>query len=143
MNLVVEGAHDRGRYCVDVGIVKPDRVPQNKVRAWLALKNRDLLSFAEVKRITVYPMLLAHFLGIVHELKPKFLSDRSRIHFNRRNYLPPALLVLGGFSANSRDIVENYLSRGVNVKIAHALDIRISRYRSGNSSSPLYYDDEK
>ena len=34
------------------------------------LPNSELVTFAEVKKLVVYPMLLAQFVGIVHEIKP-------------------------------------------------------------------------
>ena len=77
MNLLVRGAHDEGIYSVDVGIAKAGTVPKkiDKKVKWLYTENEDLVSFAEVKRLTVYPMLLAQFVGIVHEIKPAFLHD--------------------------------------------------------------------
>ena len=82
MNLTVRGAHDLGKYCVDVGLVKEGVIPlKNPQKKWECVNNGDLITFAEVKKLVIYPMLLAQFIGIVHEIKPKFLSGRLPIGF--------------------------------------------------------------
>lgn len=63
MNATVRGAHDGGIYCVDVALVKPNVIPEKRPKGkWECIANRDLLSFAEVKKLVVYPMLLAQSL---------------------------------------------------------------------------------
>ena len=41
MNLVVTGAHDKGRYCVDVALTKPGVVPARRPASgsWLCIEN--------------------------------------------------------------------------------------------------------
>ena len=78
MNLMVRSAHDEGKYCVDLGLTKIGAVPKKaKKPLWEATANKDLITFAEVKKLVVYPMLLAQFVGIVHEIKPCFISGRN------------------------------------------------------------------
>lgn len=144
MNLAVTGAHDAGRYCVDVAIVKPGAVPARRPRrSWTSLSNSDLLSFAEVKRLVVYPMLLAQFLGIVHEIKPKFMGPRKVSRFDRSRHLPPTLIALGHYSGNARAIVTSYASRKLRIHIAAGYDLRVAAKRKGTTRSPLYWDDEE
>jgi hypothetical protein len=141
MNLVVEGAHDRGRYCVDVAVTSPNEVPDAQPKkAWLALENRHLRSFAEVKRLTVYPMLLAQFLGIVHEIKPRFLCSPQRNAFGWNGHMPPTLFVLGLFSGNSAEIVRGYETRGLQVHVTENFDTRIAWARISRCRSPLYWE---
>ncbi len=85
MNLMVRGAHDEGIYCVDVGIVRTGVVPQavEPEAKWECVPNESLISFAEVKRLLVYPMLLPS----LSELCTK-LNQNSCIH--------PSLAVLDG-----------------------------------------------
>ncbi len=143
MNLLVRGARDEGIYCVDVGIVEAGAVPE-KVAArgkWVCVPNASLFSFAEVKRLIVYPMLLAQFIGIVHEIRPEFLSNPIPAGFGRYLQLPPTLIALGHFSGNSKVIVESYRSRSVTVCIAEDFDVRLALHRRGSTRSPLYWNE--
>lgn len=135
MNLSVEGAHGVGVYCVDVGIVTPGSVPAAKpAAAWRSARNSELITFAEVKKLVIYPMLLAQFVGIVHEIKPAFLSGRGSmcpVHPS------PMLIVLGHYSANSFDIVQHYHTRGISVIVAANYDGRLARVRAGITRGPF------
>ncbi|OXS13763.1 hypothetical protein CGX12_17975 [Zobellella denitrificans] len=143
MNLVVESAHDEGRYCVDFGLIKTGCVPDKAMKtAWSAAKNKDLVTFAEVKKLVVYPMLLAQFLGIVHEIKPCFIHGRTPRGFGREDHLYPVLASLGNFSGNSSKIVEAYKTRRVRVLVAENFDLRLAGVRSGRQESPFVYADE-
>ncbi len=147
MNLMVRGAHDEGVYCVDVGIANADSVPLKKSSKgeWICLENRELRTFAEVKRLVVYPMLLAQFVGIVHEIKPRFLVPPLRRRYGRDGHIPPTLIVLGHFSGNSREIVRAYEQRHIQINIAESFDVRVAWARSDRKRSPLYWeaDDEE
>lgn len=135
MNLMVESAHGIGTYCVDVGVSKPNTVPKEKPsEEWRSLENADLITFAEVKKLVIYPMLLAQFIGIVHEVKPNFLKGRKGV---RRDHPSPALIVLGHYTANSADIVKSYPARNISVVIAANYDGRLARVRGGSATSPL------
>jgi hypothetical protein len=145
MNLLVRGAHDDGVYCVDVGLVRPGAVPErlDRKQKWICVENEALVTFAEVKRLVVYPMLLAQFVGIVHEIKPAFLGSPSPSGFDRSLHLPPALLALGHFSGNSAAIVRAYEKRSILLCIAENFDVRIAAHRNGTCRSPLYWDAEE
>jgi hypothetical protein len=135
MNLMVRSAHDDGIYCVDVGVVKHDSVPGEKPKGgWKCLGNSDLITFAEVKKLVVYPMLLAQFLGIVHEIRPEFLKNGSAAN---GSHLPPVLIALGHFSGNAAAIVKAYPIRGISVTIAENYDVRLARVRGGSATSPF------
>jgi hypothetical protein len=132
MNVLVRSAHDRGIYCVDVGVVKDHAIPAEKPKKkWRCLKNSDLVTFGEAKKLVVYPMLLAQFIGIVHEIKPWFLGCGVR----KRPHPAPVLIALGHFSGNSGQIVSSYPSRNIAVTIAENFDIRLSRVRGGSAKS--------
>lgn len=63
MNLIVRSAHDTGKFCVDFGLAKVGAVPEKgKKGSWDALNNDDLITFGEVKKLVIYPMLLAQFI---------------------------------------------------------------------------------
>lgn len=135
MNVVVEGAHGVGTYCVDVGVIEPGSLPfENPTDGWVSLENTKLITFAEVKKLVIYPMLLAQFIGIVHEIKPNFLRGRGVIS---PDHPSPALIVLGHYSANSEAIVQNFHQRGISVLIVANYDGRLSNVRIGKVASPL------
>jgi hypothetical protein len=145
MNLMVRGAHDEGIYCVDVGIVQAGIVPQKvdpRVK-WVCVPNQALISFAEAKRLPVYPMLLAQFVGIVHEIRPEFLRPPTPVGYGRTSQLPPALISLGRFSGNSKLIVDAFKGRGITVCIAENFDVRLAVHRKNGTQSPLYWDQPK
>lgn len=97
MNLLVRGAHDEGVYCVDVGLVQPGVIPDtvSRKQKWICVENESLITFAEVKRLVVYPMLLAQFIGIVHKIRPAFLEAPAPGGFDRYLHLPPTLMDVG------------------------------------------------
>lgn len=138
LNLLAQSAHDEGRYCVDVGIVKSGAVPTKRTKkSWDCAANSDLVTFAEVKKLVVYPMLLAQFLGIVHEIKPQFIGGAIPGQFLKEDHLLPALASLGHFSGNSSKIVDAYKARGIHVVIAQNFDVRLASLRGGKISSPF------
>lgn len=143
MNLIVRSAHDEGKYCVDLGIAKLGAVPSKAKRdSWEAVDNEDLVTFAEVKKLVVYPMLLAQFVGIVHEIKPCFITGRTPRGFVKADHLFPALAALGNFSGNSSKIVEAYKTRKIRLTIAENFDIRLAYVRGNHESSPFIFEDD-
>ena len=142
MNLMVRSAHDDGMYCVDVGLTKVGSVPStSKKQVWKAVNNDDLVTFAEVKKLVIYPMLLAQFVGIVHEIKPCFIYGRTPRGFIKEDHLFPALASLGNFSGNSSKIVEAYKGRKLRITIAENFDLRLSYVRGDHQKSPFVYED--
>lgn len=101
MNVLVRSAHDEGVYCVDVGVTVAGAIPESPSHKekWICVDNDSLLTFAEVKRLVIYPMLFAQFLGIVHEIKPSFLHGPAPLGFDRHQRLPPTLIALGHYWA--------------------------------------------
>lgn len=117
-NLMVKGAHDEGVYCVDVAIVTRNSIPSKIVnlRKWKGIENRFLVSFAEMKRMVAFPMLLAQFIGIVHEIKPRYLRARSS-GAPRKCLVKPALMVQRYSSPNCKAIVANFEKRGISIDV--------------------------
>jgi hypothetical protein len=135
MNLPVRSACGKGIYCVDVGIVVGNVVPVEKPpNRWECIENQYLITFAEAKKLGVYPMLLAQFLGMVHELKPSFLQTRRGVD---SSHLSPILIALKHFSENCQLIVNEYTNRRVFVTIAENYDMRLARVRSGSAATPF------
>jgi hypothetical protein len=139
-NVSVRGAHDDGIYCVDVAMVKEGAIPHKRPKTkWLAIPNRALVSFAEAKKLVVYPMLLAQFVGIVHEIKPEFLGRRFR-RFGPKGHLPPCLIALGQLSGNSSTIIDGFSRRRFQVLVAANYDFRLSKAKNSATVSPFYGD---
>jgi hypothetical protein len=141
-NLPVGGAYraDGARYVVDVAISPAGRVPSAPPRRgeWAALKNRELVTFVEAKRLTIYPMLLAQFLGIVHEIKPSFIRNSRRPPgFVQHGHFPPTLVTTGPWAKSCERIYAAYPARGFRVVVVPNLDVVLSTLRSGRQRSPL------
>lgn len=139
MNLLVRSAHDDGIYCVDLAVTKKDAVPK-EIRwkeKWLCLENKNLITFGETKKLVIYPMLLAQFLGIVHEIKPRFIGGKLPRNFLRDRHFFPALIALGHFSGNSEAIVQSYRIRKIKIAIVHNYDIRLAFIHGGENVSPF------
>lgn len=140
MNVKVRSAHDLGMYCVDVGVVKANAIPESKpAEKWECLPNADLVTFGEAKKLVVYPMLLAQFIGIVHEIKPGYLNYLST---SPTDHPPPTLIALGSFSGNSRAIVNAYPARNIRLNIAQNYDVRLARVRGSTAPKSPFYGDE-
>ena len=137
-NLPVHGAsrRDPGVYVVDIGVVRHGSVPDAAHGDWNGLKNRDLVTFVEAKRLVIYPMLLAHFLGIVHELKPRFLRGPAAAPSPKPHFYP-TLAATGYFTPNARAIVDAYPARRVWVNVIPDLDTRIGGIAAGSITEPL------
>jgi len=134
MNLTVRSAHDQGVYCVDVGVAELGSVPSAPGTVpWICIDNHHLHSFAEAKKLVIYPMLLAQFIGIVHEIKPEYLNP----HIIINSQLPPTLISIGHYSGNSQNIAASFVTRGFNILIAENFDHRLSMVNLGMKSSPF------
>jgi len=136
-NLSVLGARDSGVFCVDVATVNCGVVPTKKGKtASEPLPNSQLISFAEAKKLVIYPMLLAQFLGIVHEIKPKFLR-RDKKYCLGDDHLHPALIALGNLTLNAKDILRSFKRRKYKIVVAENFDIRLSAAARGSNLSPF------
>jgi len=135
-NLSVKSCHDDGVYCVDIGIIKEDSILKDE-KKWKCVENSNLLSFGEVKKLVIYPMLLAQFIGIVHEIRPEYLA----MEIKPEGIFEPVLISLGNFSGNSTTIVKAYEKRKIKLFIAQDFDIRLANYRGKNVQTPFYGND--
>jgi hypothetical protein len=125
-NLPVASAtdQDEGVYVVDVGITRSGAVPR-AVRRGFRVDNDKLVSFIEAKKLVVYPMLLAQFVGIVHEIKPRFLGNAPKMA--SRGHFYPALVCLGYFTATSGNIVDGFVARKYRLNVVPTFDAYVSR----------------
>ncbi len=142
-NMMVLSAYSIGTYCVDVALVKYGKVPESKDKNWKYLGNEDLITFAEVKKLVIYPMLLAQFIGIVHEIKPVFISKKLPYGFRKQKHIFPTLISIGNYSRNSESIVKNFKKRKINILVIENYDIRIANIRGNNRNTPFYDGNHK
>ncbi len=81
-------------------------------------------------------MLLAQFVGIVHEVTPNFLK-RNKKYQLEDDHLHPALIALGSLTPNAREIVRSFRRRKYKITIAESFDIRLSAITRRQSLSPF------
>jgi hypothetical protein len=142
-NLQVESAYqlDNGVYAIDVGVTQAGWMPDKKGRKnWRSVNNDSLITFVEVKKLVVYPMLLAQFVGIVHEIKPSFLTGSVSTDFVNCGHFPPALISLGYLHGNCHGIRDGFIRRDFRLTIVPAFDRRIARLRSGDDDQSPFDD---
>jgi hypothetical protein len=140
-NLAVQGAYrkDDARYVVDVAVAPAGVVPRSKPSSvWNQISNQDLITFMEAKALVVYPMLVAQFIGIVHEIQPRFLTGRRAPGFRAAGHFDPSLISIGYFQGVTKGIVDAFGSRGFRIKVLAHFDSAIAALAAGDGGdSPL------
>jgi hypothetical protein len=144
-NLPVEDAvgTEGARYVADVVVVPARKVPRKRPKGdekWFALPNADLVTFIEAKSLVIYPMLIAQFIGIVHELMPEFLDGQRPAGFKAARHFDPALVSLGYLHGTCWNIVKGFPARGLHIRIVAEFDSAIANLRRGSTRSPLAQD---
>lgn len=137
-NITAGGAYgqDKARYVVDVGVCKPGILPTSTQarKEWLSIDNSALITFVEAKRLTIYPMLLAQFIGIVHEIKPKFLKKGEEdLRFTSEGHFHPTLVTTGPWARLCEQIYSAYDSRGFRIRVLPNLDLILASLRSDSA----------
>lgn len=122
-------------FALDIAVIKPGALPANLnfeakgsgERVWV--KNEDLITFGEAKKLVGYPMLIAQFLGIVHEIKPSFIDKKlgsiPREFFEDR-HLPPALLTSENMLSGARKVIKSLRDRKIEILVVDSLASRSS-----------------
>jgi hypothetical protein len=90
-------------------------------------RNRHLRTYIESKGLTVYPMLLAQFVGIILEIKPTFVGRRRPRFHIAHGHFDPAMVALGSFSSNADAIVEHYPVRNYRINVVPRFDAEVAR----------------
>jgi len=129
------------RYVADVVVVPAGVVPCTKPATgpkWTVLSNGELVTFIEAKALVIYPMLIAQFIGIVHELKPGFLLGRRPRGFSAAKHFDPALVSLGYLHGTCWNIVAGFKGRKLYVRVVPEFDRAIARLNlDDDTDSPL------
>jgi len=143
-NLGVQSAYqfDTGIYVVDVAVVKDDCVANRgpgKRDEWIS--NGALVTFLEAKKLVAFPMLLAQFVGIVHEIKPRFLLGRRPRGFIAADHFDPSLITVGHLARTAGAIRRGFSDRRFRIRVVTNFDAKISWLsRHDDSASPLAGD---
>lgn len=91
----------------------------------------------EAKSLVVYPMLIAQFIGIVHELKPTFLKGDVPDELEKLLHFEPSLVSLGYLHNTCLNIVKGLDARNIRIGIVAKFDHVLSRLGDGMTTSPL------
>lgn len=123
-------SHSACTFVVDVGVVKENSIireddgiglntktSKSKNYRLRGFENNDLVTFMEAKYLNIYPMLVAHFIGIVHEILPWALGNSEPEGFVSCEHFNPTLVSRKGFSANVERLLSSLAERKYNVHI--------------------------
>jgi hypothetical protein len=134
-NLPVKSATplDDGTYVVDVAVVSAGQVDAlrllNPPRRKINVSNDQAISFVEAKKLVIYPMLLAQFVGMVHEIKPEYLqpAPASLTEAESERHILPALVSIGPISitSTSPQIIAGFEKRGFRLNVVPTFDQQI------------------
>jgi hypothetical protein len=140
-NLAVRGHYgkDDGIYVVDVGVIKSGAI--GTLTEWRknnSVLNENVETFLEAKKLVVYPMLIAQFIGIVHEIKPDFLAGKRPWGFVANNHFDPSLISIGHFHGTSASICSGLRKRRFWIGVLPHFDLSLAQLRADPlAPSPL------
>jgi hypothetical protein len=128
----LEKNDDAATFALDIAVVKPNSLPSNlqfntpSKGIRVSVKNEDLISFGEAKKLAAYPMLIAQFIGVVHEIKPDFLHEKkkkNKSEFYEKKHLPPILFTSGNLSSGANKVISSMKKRGIEIIVLENLGI--------------------
>jgi hypothetical protein len=138
-NLKVAGAYTGGQeeeveppvFALDIAVIEERSLPHLKrgkkrqgERYWA--KNAHLITFGEAKKLTAYPMLLAQFLGIVHEIKPEFLKERRAQvpdTVSQQHHPPPVLFTANHLTWGTKKVLQSFEDRDFSIRVVENVTI--------------------
>jgi hypothetical protein len=120
-----DGNHDPPMFALDVAIIKPSSLPdlvkgQKRKDENYWVDNKNLITFGEAKKLTAYPMLLAQFYGIVHEVKPEFLQPYKKEPLQillEQHHPPPVLLTSNHLTWGTKRILQSFGDRDLLIRV--------------------------
>lgn len=115
-------------FATDVAVIKAGKLPRKhpKKKGDFSAKNEDLVTFAEVKKLVAYPMLVASFFGIIHELKPEFIQNteqRLSETFWDEKHLPPILFTSNHLTQGTENVLQSLLQREMYLVVLENVDV--------------------
>ena len=111
-------------FALDVAVIRPNSLPlhpkghrrNDDEHAWV--ENKDLITFAEAKSLMAYPMLLAQFIGVVHEVKPSFIhlgARRISARVRREKHPLPSLMTANRLTQGTINVLKSFRQRRLRV----------------------------
>lgn len=130
-----------GVYVVDVAVIKNEAVTTDdkRYKGVTGFNNNDLITFMEAKSFPIYPMLVAHFLGIVHEIKPWALNGKTPNRFLKESHFDPTLLSRGVPKVNVGNLLRSLSKRKIKVRVIHNFEVYVQRGNLGKTSKPSVF----
>jgi len=120
----VEG-DDKALFAVDIAVVRAGSLPNlpyghKRTDEPYWVENESLITFGEAKKLTAYPMLMAQFLGIVHEIKPEFLKveelDISQAFWDEEHPLP-TLMTANHLTFGTKQVLRSFKDRDFMIRV--------------------------
>jgi hypothetical protein len=122
-----------GVYVLDVAVIKNEAITidDNSYNGITGFDNNDVITFMEAKSFPIYPMLVAHFLGIVHEVKPWAMNGKTPNRFLKDSHFDPTLVSRGFPKANVCNILKSLSKRKIKVRVIHNFEAYVQRGNLG------------
>lgn len=114
-NIAVESKFEEGIYTTpDITVIKKFTIETRKDfykrnRTFCYVKNKNLVTFAEVKHFNPFPELLFNFIGTVNELKG--INHRIPLKIKTTLHFAPFLMISGKGNEHTDDIRQSLSSR--------------------------------
>lgn len=118
-------------FALDVAVLSPEALPKlppkTKAagqRTWAS--NAHLMTFGEAKMLVAYPMLIAQFFGIVHEVSPTHVGTggASGRAPSAGPHPPPVLFTSGSLTKGTDNVIRSMEDRGYRLRVVE--DVVIS-----------------
>lgn len=112
-----------GLFALDVAVIKPGGLPclpmgTKRSDEQTYVVNADLITFGEAKKLVAYPMLLASFYGIVHELRPEFLENSAAPEgFESQPHPFPVLFTSDFLTKGTQNILRSFEDRQLRITV--------------------------
>jgi len=139
---------DPPMFALDISVVKANSLPhlkrgQKRKEEKYWAENSHLVTFGEAKKLTAYPMLLAQFLGIVHEIKPEFLKpeETETSATISQQHPPPTLFTANHLTWGTKKVLQSFKERGFSVRVVENVtilpeQILLRKMRGENEQEP-------
>lgn len=119
-NIKLQSNHDEHMYfTADVSVCNKDGVTtqmQKNGKRNSFIESKNLITFLEVKNMNPFPEVLFSFSGIVLEILPKFIIDKTIVVGKNMKHLTPSIVFSGSGSPHAESVADKLSERyGYNV----------------------------
>jgi hypothetical protein len=117
---------EQALFAVDIAVTRAGALPadlpfqESGANHQYWVDQSDLITIGEAKKLVAYPMLLAQFLGIVHEIKPQFigLGDKhDLLALVSQGHPPPTLLTSDSLTSGARRVRATFEHRNLGILV--------------------------